>query len=529
MSSFDNCHFYFLFFHFYFLMKFYITTPIYYANVKPHIGHAYTTIAADIIARYHRLIGDETFFLTGTDEHGSKIANAAKANNKNPKNFCDEIAAAYRLVWDSLSISHNDFIRTTESRHKNGVLIFLEKLKKAGVIYEGKYEGLYCEGCEKFLTEKELIDDKCQYHQKSPEKIIEKNYFFKLSQFLPKVKNLIESDEIKILPENAKKEVLGLFRQGLEDFSVSREKVKWGIKFPYNEKQVIYVWVDALSNYMTALGYDQGEKFKKFWPADLHLIGRDILKFHAVYWSAMLLAAGEKLPKTFFVHGFFTISGRKMSKSLGNVIDPNEMIKKYGSDGTRYLIISQLPFGQDGDIKVERFDEKYNADLANNLGNFVSRVVKLAEKLKTQPSSRARAERNSKLKTTTKNSKLEKLASLSWKRYDKALKNFRIDKGLDVIFDQTLRWLNAYIDHEEPWKLVKTDQKKFNELIFSLLESLRHLSWMLNPYLPETSQKILKILGVWEKEKKEKFEEIERWKDGEGIRVKKSEILFPRT
>ncbi|MEW6407711.1 MAG: methionine--tRNA ligase [Patescibacteria group bacterium] len=497
--------------------KFYITTPIYYANAKPHIGHSYTTIAADVIARYNRMRGRDVFFLTGMDEHGTKIFQAAQKQKKELQVFCDEISAYFKSLWDSFSISYDDFIRTTEKRHKNGVLIFLEKLKKAGVIYKGKYEGLYCDGCEKFLTEKELVGGRCQYHQKPPKKISEKNYFFKLSKFLPKVKNLIENDEIKILPENEKKEVLGLFKQNLEDFSISREKVKWGIKFPYNKNQVTYVWVDALSNYITALGYDRAENFKKFWPADLHLIGRDILKFHAVFWPAMLYACGEKLPKNLFVHGFFTVNGQKMSKSLGNVIDPNEMIKKYSSDGARYLIISQFPFGQDGDINAGRFDEKYNADLANNLGNLAARVTKLSEKTKNQ-----------KPKTKTTNQKLEKLVLKNWEKYEKLLNIFKIDEALDVIYI-IINFINKYIDDIKPWELQKKDPEKFERAMFDLLEVLRHIGWMLNPYLPETSKKILEQLGVWEREKTREFEEIKKWKTEIDInKIKKGEILFPR-
>jgi methionyl-tRNA synthetase len=475
-------------------------------------------VAADVIARYHRLLGEEVFFLTGTDEHGSKIASAAKANNKNPQEFCDEIAASFKSLWDSLSISYNDFIRTTEPRHKTSLLKFIEKLKNAKAIYEGEYQGLYCQGCEKFMTEKELVNGLCPYHRKVPEKISEKNYFFKLSKYLPQVKKLIESDKIKILPENEKKEVLGLFRQELLDFSISREKVKWGIKFPYKKNQIIYVWIDALSNYITALAYHDSAAFKKFWPVDLHLLGRDILKFHAIYWPAMLLAANEKLPKTLFVHGFFTISGQKMSKSLGNVIDPQEMVKKYGSDGTRYLIISQFPFGQDGDINAWRFDEKYNADLANNLGNLVSRIIKLSDKLKAQ---------SAKLEITTQNSKFKELVFSVWRNYEKCFYGFQIDKGIAEIF-RIISYLNVLIDREEPWKLAKTNQKKFKAMMWSLLEVLRHIGWMAQPYLPETSARILKILGVWEREKNEKFKKITRWKGGEGIEIKRGEILFPR-
>lgn len=509
------------------MAKFYITTPIYYVNAKPHIGHAYTTVAADVIARYHRLLGDDVFFLTGSDEHGSKIAKAAQAQNKKPQKFCDEITAYFKSLWDALSISYDDFIRTTEARHKDGVLKFIEKLKEANAIYESEYEGFYCEGCEKFMTEKEMVDGKCPYHQKAPEKISEKNYFFRLSKYLPEIKSRIESDKIKILPENEKKEVLGLFKQGLSDFSISREKVKWGIKFPYGKDQITYVWVDALSNYITALGYPKGKNFQKFWPADLHLIGRDILKFHAIYWPAMLRACGEKLPRTLFVHGFFTVSGQKMSKSLGNVIDPNEMIKKYGSDGARYLIISQFPFGQDGDIKAERFDEKYNAELANNLGNLVARVTTLARNLKFLQKGESSTKSGQILKLKAK-SRISNLIVRNWKKYIKSLNNFQIDEGLDAVYE-IINYINKYIDDIKPWELQKNNQKKFEIAMFDLLEVLRHIGWMLNPYLPETSKKILEQLGIWEREKTRGFEEIKKWKTEIDIsKIKKGKILFPR-
>lgn len=498
------------------MAKFYITTPIYYINDKAHIGHAYTTIAADVLARFHRMRGDDVFFLTGTDEHGSKIAAAAEQAGKSPQEFCDQMSAVFSELWDALNISNNDFIRTTSERHKKGVEKFLLKLKSKGAIYSAEYKGLYCTGCERFMTAKELVDGKCPFHQKRPEKISEKNYFFKLKDYLEEVKKRIVNDEIKILPATAKKETLGLFKQGLKDFSISREKVKWGIKIPFVKNQVVYVWVEALQNYLTGVGYGYNEKkFDRFWPADLHLMARDILKFHAIYWPALLLAADIQPPKTIFAHGFFTINGQKMSKSLGNIIDPNEMIKKFGTDGTRYLLLVQFPFGEEGDIKANKFTELYNAFLANNLGNLVSRVMKLAEKIKNQ-------------RLEAKNTgQLEKVVFSSWKNYDKNFINFQIKKALDEIFNLVSN-LNVYIDREEPWNLVKTDQKRFDELMLGLLEALRHIGWMLYPFMPETSEKILKQLGVWEKEKTKQLKEIKKWNVNSVKRIKKGKLLFPR-
>lgn len=302
------------------MLKFYITTPIYYVNSEPHIGHAYTTVAADVLARYNRMIGKDTYFLTGADEHGEKIAISAKESGKDVKTFVDEISAKYQLVWDSLNISNDIFYRTTSDKHKKGVVKFMEVLNDTGVLYKDKYEGLYCTGCEKFITKKELVGGKCPDHNKVPQNIVEENYFFKLTDYLDKIKKLIEKDELKIYPESAKKETLGLFKQNLKDISVTRENVEWGIKLPFDKSQTIYVWVEALQNYITAHGYDSIKKdHEKYWPADVHIVGKDILKFHAIYWPAMLLAAGEKLPAAIFAHGYFTVDGQKMSGTIGNV------------------------------------------------------------------------------------------------------------------------------------------------------------------------------------------------------------------
>ena len=325
--------------------KFYVTTPIYYVNDKPHIGHAYTTIIADVLARYYRgKIGKENvFFLTGTDEHGAKIAEAAEKNNVSPQEFTDQISTLFKEAWKNLEIENDYFIRTTDDDHKKTVVDILKSLKEAktpqgnDVLYEGEYEGLYCVGCEKFMTENDLVDGKCPDHNKEPEKLSEKNWFFKLGDFLPAIKQKIESGELIIYPEGRKKEVLGLIKQGMPDISISRssKSVSWGIDIPWDDDQKTYVWVDALSNYITALGYPDGENFKKFWPADVHLMALEILKFHTLLWPAMLMAMDVELPKSMYVHGFFTIDGQKMSKTLGNVISPNELVEKYGAEVTK--------------------------------------------------------------------------------------------------------------------------------------------------------------------------------------------------
>jgi len=497
------------------MSKFYITTPIYYVNDKPHIGHAYTTIAADVLARYHRLKGDQVFFLTGTDEHGAKVAQSAKEAGKLLQEFCDENSAKFQMAWDRLNIANDHFIRTTSNQHKVGVAKFLNKLKAAEAIYKDDYEGLYCTGCEKFITEKDLVDGLCVDHKKPPEILKEKNYFFKLKAYLPKLAELINSGELIILPANKKNEVLGLIKQGLEDFSISRESVKWGIELPFDKSQVTYVWVEALQNYITGIGYgDNDAQFNKFWPADIHLMAKDIIKFHALYWPAMLLAAELPLPKVIFAHGFFTIDGEKMSKSLGNVIDPEALVDDFGSDAVRYLLLSQFPFGADGDVKAGEFVIQYNADLANGLGNLTSRVLSMAEKYVAGL-------------VPAKDFEFSDEVAGIWHQYEEAMKNFQIDKVIE-----TIRKLNAFADgyteRQKPWQLVKTNQDQLVKVIYNLLEMIRHLALMVYPIMPETAEQIFEYLQQtdW---KNKKYKELIDWGGLEpGVKVEKAKPLFPR-
>ncbi|MFA5029232.1 MAG: methionine--tRNA ligase [Patescibacteria group bacterium] len=498
------------------MSKFYITTPIYYVNDKPHIGHAYTTISADVLARYHRLKGEEVFFLTGTDEHGSKVAQSARAAEMTPQEFCDLNAAKFQLLWDRLDITNDFFIRTTSQEHQTRVKKFLEKLKDKGALYEGEYAGLYCTGCEKFITEKELVNGKCPDHNIEPEILKEKNYFFKLKEYLPEVEKLIDKGELKILPQSRHKEVLGLIKQGLEDFSISRESVKWGIDLPFAKGQVVYVWVEALLNYITALGYGEaGDDFKKFWPADVHLMAKDIIKFHALYWPALLLAAGEQPPKVIFAHGFFTVDGQKMSKTLGNTIDPDALIDEFGSDAVRYLLLSQFPFGIDGDVKAGNFAIQYNADLANGVGNLVSRVLAMTEKYFFG------------LVPKTQENELAEKTDIIWQEYEAAMENFGLDKAVE-----TIKKLNSladgYIEKNQPWSLAKTDSEKLETIIYSLLETIRQLAVMIYPLMPNTAEKIFSGLGLgdW---KKLAFSELRASRMlAPGTKVNKGEPLFPR-
>jgi len=448
--------------------KYYITTPIYYVNDVPHSGHAYTTLAADILARYFRQkLGDKNvFFLTGTDEHGQKVAQAAKEKGVSPKEYADSVAPRFKDAWKLLNIEYDYFIRTTDPSHEKVVSELLQKIYDDGFIYKGSYKGLYCIGCEKFLTETELVDGKCPLHpNKEPVYQEEKNYFLKLSELSKKVLEKIEKGEYEILPIERKNEVVGRLKQKVEDISISRAGVPWGIPVPWDKSQTIYVWVDALINYYSATRFVEGKE--KYWPADLHLVGKDILWFHAVIWQALLIAAGIALPKKIFAHGYFTIDGQKMSKSLGNVISPEQLIDRYGVDGTRYLIISAYQLGDDGDISLQRFDAKYNADLADALGNLVSRVAKLCEKVEIDTPGPSRIP----------------------EEYSKDLENFDLYGVLEVIRGQVTS-ANRYIDKNEPWKI--TDEKKLIGVLKTLAAKILDLANQLKPFIPETSEKIEK-------------------------------------
>ncbi|OGM03149.1 methionine--tRNA ligase, partial [Candidatus Woesebacteria bacterium GWA1_41_8] len=434
----------------------------------PHVGHAYTTIAADVIARYYRkkLGKKNVFFLTGTDEHGQKVAEAAKEKGLSPKEYADSVAPRFKEAWELLKIDYDYFIRTTDPKHEAIVVELLEKAKKNGYVYPGTYKGLYCVGCEKFLTEGDLENGRCPLHpNKEPVYQEEKNYFLKLKDLSGQVLKKIKDGEYEILPKKREHEVVSRLELGVEDISISRAGVSWGIPVPWDKSQTIYVWIDALINYYSATQFVEGKK--SFWPADLHLVGKDILWFHAVIWQALLLAAEVQLPKTIFAHGFFTINGQKMSKSLGNVISPKQLVDRYGVDGTRYLVLSAYQFGSDGDISIERFDERYNADLANGLGNLVSRVAKLCE---TSGFEFPRAEKH------VINSELSK-----------HLKNFRFDEALSLIWTEIITHLDITIQEKKPWVLKGKDLK---EILTWLVEEIRGIATEIKPFLPETAEKI---------------------------------------
>ncbi len=461
--------------------KFYITTAIDYASDVPHFGHALEKTQADVIARYQRFLGKEVYFLSGADEHGIKILKMAEARGKNIKDFVDENVEMYKKLAVALGISIDDFIRTTDKkRHWPGAQTLWKKLDDAGDIYKAKYKGYYCIGCEAYITEKELVGGKCPIHDKEPELIEEENYFFKISKYAQEIENKIKSGELKIIPVSRKNEALAMLGAELEDMSFSRsaEKINWGVPVPNDPSQIMYVWCDALANYISALGYGSTDdiNFTKFWPADLHVIGKDISRFHAIVWPAMLLSAGLPLPKEILVHGFALSGGRKMSKTLGNVINPFDLIEEYGADAVRYYLLREITIFEDGDITEEKFKETYNANLANGLGNLTARIMKMSEQYLGAGEIGAR--------------ELEKKFPPEYAQF---MDNFEINKAADFIW-QKISDLDKKIQETEPFKLIKTDEKAAKKILLELASGLFEIAIMLEPFLPETSEKILRAI-----------------------------------
>ena len=450
--------------------KFYITTPIYYTNAKPHIGHAYTTIACDVLARFNRqqLGDDRVFFLTGTDEHGAKIQKKAEEEGVEPQKFVDGFAEIFQDLWKQLNISNNGFIRTTSPAHKLAVQKVLQTLYDNGSIYKGSYKGLYCVGCEQFKSENELVDGKCPDHNTAPEEMEEECYLMKMGKWQETLIEKIKSDEFRIQPERYKKEMLSFLEtQKLEDVSISRKNLKWGIEIPFDTQHTTYVWLDALLNYLTGIGWDGEDKnIPAMWPAEIQMLGKDILRVHATIWAAILLNLEIELPKSLFIHGHILSGGKKMSKTLGNVIGIDEMIEKFGVDGTRYLLMSGGTFGDDLDLTMERMTEKYNADLANGLGNLTSRVIKLAQNFQVPPPAIGFSDKISEF-----------------------LNEFKFDAALEYI-NNLVKDSNKYIEDNKPWELAKSDEQKFAEVMKKLLSDLNKIAELLTPFMPETSSKI---------------------------------------
>lgn len=443
--------------------KFYVTTPIYYPNDIPHIGHAYTTIVADVLARWNRFIGNDVHFLTGTDDHGKKIAEAAEKAGKTPKDFVDELVPKFKEAWEKLGIKYDRFIRTTDKDHEKLVSDMLQKSYDNGDIYLGEYEGLYCTGCEAYYTEKDLVDGCCPIHKTPAEKVKEESYFFKLSKYQNKLLELYEKNPKFISPQNRRQEIINRVKEGLRDLSISRTSFDWGIPLPFDKKHVCYVWFDALFNYLTGSGEN-----KKYWPADAHLIGKDIIWFHTVYWPAFLMSVGETLPKKVFAHGWWTFDNEKISKSRGKVINIDKLVNITGNkDSVRYFLLRAAPFGDDGDFSEKALIDRHNNELANKLGNLVSRVSGLIEKFGIE-----KTENN-----LIKNLNKEKINSL--------MENFEFDKALNEIF-AFIDSCNEYVQEKKPWE---TKDKK---VLYELKESILKIAELLGPFIPESSQKITK-------------------------------------
>lgn len=470
--------------------SFYITTPIYYVNASPHIGHAYTTIVADVLARYHRMIGDKTFFATGTDEHGDKIAEAAQKAGITPKEYADKISAQFRSLWPELSISNDYFIRTTDANHIETVRYILQKVYDAGDIYFGSYGGYYCFGCERFLTEKEIVDNKCPEHGREPQYIEEKNYFFKMSKYQDWLIDHIKNNPDFIRPERYKNEALAFLRDPLEDLCISRPKsrLEWGITLPFDENYVTYVWFDALINYVTAVGYPDGENFKKFWPVAEHLIAKDILKPHGIYWPTMLKAAGIEPYKHLNVHGYWNSDQSKMSKSLGNIVRPLDLKDKYGLDAFRYFLLRDMVFGLDSNFSEEAFVGRLNSDLANDLGNLVSRTITMAIKYCDG--------KVPEIVSQNKDSVLHETALKAVDEVEASFNDMSLHKALMAIWE-FINITNKYIVENEPWTLGKdsANKGKLTAIMYNLLVALQEIAVLISPFMPQTAEKILQQAG----------------------------------
>ncbi|HXK41031.1 MAG: methionine--tRNA ligase [Candidatus Staskawiczbacteria bacterium RIFCSPLOWO2_12_FULL_37_15] len=491
--------------------KFYITTSIMYANNLPHLGFALELIQADVLARYHRLMGDDVWFLTGTDEHGSTVAKAAAKKDTDLQNFVDNISDQVRDLAKKLNISNNDFIRTSDQeRHWPGAVKFWNELIEAGDLYKKKYKGLYCVGHESFIKKSELVDGRCPLHKTLPEEIEEENWFFKLTKYKKEIKKKIENGELKVVPVSKIPEILNLIDDA-EDISVSRpiSALTWGIPVPNDLEQRIWVWLDALPNYISAIGYkDNAEQFQKLWPADVHLVGKDITRFHSLLWPAFLISAGLKLPKAVYVHGFITVEGEKMSKTIGNVIDPFALVQKYGVEPVRYFLLREISSTEDGDFSYKKLEERYNGDLANNLGNLVSRTVKLIE-----------TKLNGELIFDERfiNSEAKEKIEKTSEEYKDAINSFRLHEALISVWE-LLGYANSFIDTHKPWAKDSKPEDVL-ETLTTTLGIILNVAWFIKPFMPETSDKIFETFGA--------DDDYNAW-IGRKFEVKKGEPLFPR-
>jgi methionyl-tRNA synthetase len=467
-------------------VTFYLTTPIYYVNSTPHIGHAYTTIAADILVRHHRQRGEDTFFLTGTDEHASKVYRVAEAEGLDPKTYVDQIAESWKELPRRVNASIDFFIRTTDEGHKRFVQEFVQRIYDNGDIYQDTYAGLYCVGCEAFKTEEELVDGKCPDHGTVPEWIEERNWFFRLSKYQEPLLRLYDERPEFVLPRFRYNEARSFIEGGLEDFSLSRAGQPWGVPIPWDPDQVVYVWVDALINYLSALTYARpGEDLReRYWLHVRHLLAKDILRFHCVFWPALLLSAGYEVPRQLFVHGYLNVAGQKISKSLGNAIDPLDLIDLYGADPVRYWAARSVPFGQDGDVLIDSVHERYERELGNDLGNLVSRTTAMVARYRDGRIVPAESELDDAVYARLRDGVAQKLDV------------FDITGALDTIWD-VVRGLNKHVTDRKPWELAKDDANaaELDRVLYTLVDGLRAVAIVLSAYLPETAPRILEALG----------------------------------